>query len=60
LNKCDSRKILFGSDHPEIDAELSIKWILDVSKKLKFSIEKVKLIMGDNAQRIFDCSLKEL
>ena len=53
LHKCDSKKIIYGSDYPEKSMLESLEWLLNSSSMLKISIDDLENIFYKNAIEVY-------
>jgi predicted TIM-barrel fold metal-dependent hydrolase len=53
LNKCDSKKIIYGSDYPEKSLSESLEWVLNTSSILKITNEDLENIFYKNAMQVY-------
>lgn len=53
VKKADPRRVLFGSDFPEVSIEASVAWIQDVVSRLVLSASHREAILCGNALRLF-------
>jgi predicted TIM-barrel fold metal-dependent hydrolase len=53
IKKADPKRVLFGSDFPEMGQQDSIDWILRAAEKLKLSTSHIRAILSENAERVF-------
>ncbi len=53
VKKADPRRVLFGSDFPEVSMAASVAWILDVADRLGLTDAHREAILCGNAARLF-------
>jgi predicted TIM-barrel fold metal-dependent hydrolase len=53
IRKADPRRVLFGSDFPEMSVQDSVDWVLTVAENLNLSKSHIRAILGENAERLF-------
>lgn len=53
LERCDSKKLIFGSDYPEKSIQDSLEWLLDSSFMLKIGSEALENILYKNAIEVY-------
>jgi predicted TIM-barrel fold metal-dependent hydrolase len=53
LKKADPKRVLFGSDYPELPISASVDWLVDVSRRVNLSPANQDAIFYENASRLF-------
>ena len=56
VRKADPRRVLFGSDFPEVSLRGSVEWMLALATALRLAPAHRDAILYDNAARVFKVS----
>lgn len=54
VKKADPRRVMFGSDFPEISLAASLQWLHDLGKRLGLKPDHLDAILHGNALRLFN------